>query len=104
MYVCVCCVSVCMHAQLRMVFVFRRKKVADAATTKWPGNDVPILKNNPKNLNALDELVDKLVPECQTRYFGRDGIHKHILDTFNECRRQIRKGHDYENVRHHYCS
>lgn len=36
------------------------------------------------------------MPECLP-YFGKRQIRQHILDCLNERRRQIRKGHDYDN-------
>ena len=52
-------------------------------------------------MEEVNDLVQKLMPDCSIPHlnFGADGIKKHILDTLNERRRCIRKGHDYENVR-----
>lgn len=80
------------------MFDFRRNRVAEAARRKWPGNNLPTFKNNKEMLKSLNELVEQLIPECQMDNFGKDAIRKHILDTLNERRRQVRKGYDYENV------
>lgn len=53
---------------------------------------------NKKNLQQLDHLVEKLIPECQLPHFGEKQICQHNLDCLNEKRRQIRKGHDYNLV------
>lgn len=77
---------------------FRRRKVAKAASERWPGNNIPTFKNSRENLNQLDCLVEKLLPECQLPHFGRKQVRQHILDCLNERRRQIRKGHNYNKV------
>ena len=43
-------------------------------------------------------MVEELIPECSTPFFGKNAIRKHILDALNERRRQIKRGHDYEKV------
>ena len=49
-------------------------------------------------LRKLDDLVEDLIPECSTPFFGKKAIRKHAIDTLHERRRQIRLGHDYEKV------
>ena len=46
----------------------------------------------------LNVLVDEVIPTCSTSFFGPKPIRKHIIDTVNERRRQIRLGYDYEKV------
>lgn len=87
-----------MHSSYATHFNYRRRKVAKAASEKWPGNNIPTFRNNKENLQQLDHLVEKLVPECQLPHFGKKQIRQHILDCLNERRRQIRKGHDYSLV------
>lgn len=72
--------------------------MAIAAHREWPGNKIPIFRNNKENLKKLDCLVAKLVPECKLDYFGESAIRKHIIDTLTERRRNVKKGYDYENV------
>ena len=74
----------------------RRNKVAAAARKVWPGNDVPTFRNNKENLKKLDELVEKLEPDCAIPLFGKAAIRRHMLDSLNERRRSIKKGKDYE--------
>ena len=78
----------------------RRKRVACAATQKWPGNNIPIFKNNPVELAELERLVTELVPTCRIPgIFDEDGIRKHVMSTFNERCRNVKKGYDYEAIR-----
>ena len=67
----------------------------ERAVRKWPGNAIPIFRKNLTALRELNELVDELAETCT---FDKGGIRKHILDTLNERRRRIHKGHDYEKV------
>ena len=70
-------------------------RITAAARKLWPGNDVPTFRNNKENLKKLDELVEKLEPDCAIPLFGKAAIRRHILDSLNE-RRSIKKGKDYE--------
>ena len=79
------------------LFESRRNRVAQAARDKWPGNNIPTFKNDKAALKCLSDLVEQLLPECQPQ-MDKMAIRKHIIDTCNERRRQIRKGYDYENV------
>ena len=81
-----------------MHFNFRRRKVTKAAIEQWPGNNIPTFRNNKKNKEQLDHLVEKLVPECQLPCFGKKQIRQHVLDCLNERRRQTRNGHHYSQV------
>ena len=78
--------------------ICRRRKVASAAKNMWPGNNIPTFKNDEARLKELDKLVKSLLPECEMPCFSEQGIRRHILDCLTERRRQIKKGHDYENV------
>ena len=85
-------------------FTYRRKRVREAVKKVWPGNELPIFKGNPANLDRLNHLVDELEGECSffplslpTVCFGRKGISRHALDCLNERRRLVRKGHNYDN-------
>ena len=80
-----------------MHYNFRRRRVAKAACERWPGNNIPTFKNNKENLEQLNQLVEKLLPECQLPCFKEKQIRQHIVDCLRERRRQIRKGHDYNN-------
>ena len=64
------------------------------------GNDIPIFRKNIKALKELNQLVDDLAETCTYALagFNKEGIRQHILDTLNEQRRRIHKGHDYEQV------
>ena len=64
----------------------------------WPGNDVPLLKGDPTNLQKLDKLVEQLKDTCSTKYFGEREIRLHIINTLAERRRHIKKGVDYDKV------
>ena len=64
----------------------------------WPGNNIPTFKNNEVMLKQLDKLVKSLLPDCEMPFFGEQAIRRHILDSLTERRRQIKKGHNYENV------
>ena len=75
---------------------FRRNKVAKVASETWPGNSIPIFKNNSENTQKLNEIAVELEKECSP-YLSRVGIKQHCLDCLNE-RRTVKKGHDYENV------
>ena len=77
---------------------FRRNKVAAAAWKTWPGNNIPTFKNNLPLLKQLDTLVKSLLPDCELPFFDEKAIRSHIMDTLTERRRQIKNGHDYENV------
>lgn len=48
----------------------------------------------------LDILVDELAEKCSyaPAGFGKPGIRQHILDTLNERRRRVHKGHDFNKV------
>ena len=76
----------------------RRNKVALAARTAWPGNNILTFKNNPVMLRKLEDLVVDLIPECSTPFWQK-AIRKHAIDTLHERRHQITVGHDYEKVR-----
>lgn len=72
----------------------------ERAVLKWPGNDIPVFRKNVKALRDLQNLVDELAETCTyaPAGFNKQGIRQHILDTLNERRRRIHKGHDYEKV------
>lgn len=72
--------------------------MSQAACETWPGNDIPTFRNNKDNTAKLNELVNKLEPECALPDFGRAAIKQHILDCLTERRRNVKKGYDYENV------
>ena len=78
----------------------RRKGIAVAAKDTWPRKNIPTFKNNKENQQKLSALVDKLLPECQLPWFGKEAIRKHILNTLTERRRNIKKGYDYEVCLH----
>jgi len=48
----------------------------------------------------LNTLVDELVDQCSyaPAGFGKVGIRQHILDTLNERRRRVHKGHNFDEV------
>ena len=87
--------AICNHFH---VCFCRRNKVAAAAWKTWPGNKIPTFKNNPCLLKQLDTLVKSLLPDCKLPFFDEKAIRSHIMDTLSERRRQIKNGHDYENV------
>lgn len=72
--------------------------VAEAARKRWPGNDIPVFRNNPANMAELDDLVTMLLPECSLPCFNKKQIRQHILDTLTERRRNVKRGHDYDKV------
>ena len=72
--------------------------MASAAKKMWPGNNIPTFRNDEVMLKKLDELVKRLLPECEMPFFGEQAIRSHIFDSLTERRRQVKKGHDYENV------
>ena len=80
--------------------IFRRKAISCAALEKWPGNDLPVFKNDPAASKELDKLVSTLEETCtfEPAGFNKEGIKQHVLDVLNERRRRIRKGHDYTQV------
>jgi len=71
---------------MRIYYLNRRRKVAKAASERWPGNNIPTFKNSKENLKQLDLLVQKLFPECHLPCFGKKQIRQHILDCLNERR------------------
>ena len=75
----------------------RRKAVTDAATSKWPGNNIPVFKKDHEAKKELEALVEKLSPDCtfEPAGFNVESIKPHILDVLNERRRRHRSGHDY---------
>ncbi|XP_068753212.1 uncharacterized protein [Montipora capricornis] len=79
------------------IYKAKRKAVSNAALEKWPGNNLPVFKNDPAATKELETLVSTLEETCsfEAAGFNREGIHQHILDVLNERRRRIRKGHDY---------
>ena len=83
-----------MHAY---AFYIRRNKVSEEARKRWPGNDIPIFRNNKDNQAELDKLVDSL-EDCVLPYFNREQIRRHILDTLTERRRNIKRGYNYDDV------
>lgn len=77
-----------------------------AAKKQWPGNCLPIFKGKETAGKELEELVNKLLPDCSycppslpMVEFGKNAIRQHILDSLNERRRRVHSGHDYESVR-----
>ena len=65
----------------------------------WPGNDIPIFGNSKENLQTLQDLVKRLVPECGMEIFGEKAIGRYIIDTLTERRRNVKKGYDYGKVK-----
>ena len=83
-----------------LIVITRRRRVACAAKDKWPGNVIPLFKNNPKELEKLDNLVNELSKTCRIpNVFEEDGIISHIMSSLHERRRNIKNGYNYENVR-----
>ena len=81
------------------IVITRRRRVACAAAEKWPGNEYPLFKNNPKELEKLYELTKKLSLTCRIpNVFEEDGIRSHIMSSLHERRRNVKNGYDYENV------
>ena len=78
-------------------YTSKRKNITPAAVDEWPGNNVPTFKNNSQASSKLDRLVQRLLPESLPE-FNESTIRKHILDSLNERRRNIKKGYNYENV------
>ena len=39
--------------------------MASAAKKMWPGNNIPTFRNDEAMLKKLDELVKRLLPECE---------------------------------------
>lgn len=80
--------------------IFRRKAVTTAALEQWPGNDLPVFKNDKAATEELETLVSTLEETCsfEPAGFNKEGIKQHVLDVLNERRRRIRKGHDYTQV------
>ena len=87
--------------------MYRRQNVQERAVQKWPGNDIPIFRKNIKAMKELNELVEELTETCTyaPAGFNKAGIRQHILDTLNERRSRIHKGHDYDKVSwfHPFC-
>ena len=67
---------------------------------RWPGNDIPVFRNNITALKELETVVEGLVEECQFPQAGFDkkAIRQHALDIMTERRRSVKKGHDYTQV------
>lgn len=67
---------------------------------KWPGNVIPVFRNDPIATKELATLVSTLEETCSFEPAGFDkaGIKQHVLDVLNERRRPIREGHDYTQV------
>ena len=57
-------------------------------------------EKNQTALKKLDILVDELAEKCSyaPAGFGKPGIRQHSLDTLNELRRRVHKGHDFNKV------
>ena len=83
-----------------LFFIHRRRTVQERAVLKWPGNDIPIFRKNQTALIELNALVDELPDQCSyaPAGFGKVGIRQHILDTLNERRRRVHKGHNFDKV------
>ena len=64
----------------------------------WPGNDLPIFRENKDNMKKLDDLVQELIPSCSSKFFTEASFCQHIIDTLAERRRQVKKGYDYNEV------
>ena len=64
----------------------RRKAVTDAATSKWPGNNIPVFNKDNKAKKELEALVEKLSPDCtfEPAGFNVESIKQHILDVLND--------------------
>jgi len=77
-----------------------RKAVTDTALQKCPGNNIPIFKKDMAASKELEKLVSSIEERCcfEPAGFDAEGIKQHILDIFNERRRQLRRGHDYTLV------
>lgn len=65
---------------LLFLFSFRREAVTEAATSKWPGNNIPKFKNNKEAQKELEELVETLLAECTFEPIGlnKESIKQHI--------------------------
>ena len=79
------------------VYACRRNKISATAHSKWPGNDIPKFQRNKKMQAELNELVEKLYPDCK-EFYSKRGIRDHILVTMTERRRQVKRGYNYEEV------
>ncbi|KAJ7361956.1 hypothetical protein OS493_014604, partial [Desmophyllum pertusum] len=79
------------------IYKAKRKAVTNAALEQWPGNDLPVFKNDKAATEELETLVSTLEETCsfEPAGFNKEGIKQHVLDVLNERRRRIRKGHDY---------
>ena len=69
-----------------------------AVKEQWKGNVIPLFKTNPEEKKKLEDMVQKLVPNCSTKYFGERAIRQHIIHTLTGRRRMIKKGFDYTKV------
>ena len=72
--------------------------MAKVAKHMWPGNDIPIFRGNATNLKKSSDLVTDLTSTCETPYFGKAAIRRHVLDSLAEQRRMVKKGYDYLQV------
>ena len=69
------------------------------AKDRWPGNSIPVFRNNPLEQEKLTQLVKKLSLTCQIpNVFEEDAIKLHIMSSLNERRQNVKKGYNYENV------
>ncbi|XP_074632467.1 uncharacterized protein LOC141890822 [Acropora palmata] len=82
------------------IYKAKRKAVTDAATSKWPGNNIPVFNKDNEAKKELEALVEKLSPDCtfEPAGFNVESIKQHILDVLNKRRRRHRSGHDYNKA------
>ncbi|KAL5510543.1 hypothetical protein EMCRGX_G006105 [Ephydatia muelleri] len=83
----------------KRLYLMMRNKVNKAVKEQWKGNVIPLFKTDPAEKKKLEDMVQKLVPNCSTKYFGERAIRQHIIDTLTERRRMIKKGFDYTKAR-----
>ena len=46
---------------------------------QWKGNVIPFFKTDPEEKKKLEDMVQKLVPNCSTKYFGERAIRQQSL-------------------------
>eukprot|EP00731_Ephydatia_muelleri_P009432 Em0005g18a len=83
----------------KRLYLMMQNKVNKAVKEQWKGNVIPLFKTDPEEKKKLEDMVQKLVPNCSTKYFGERAIRQHIIDTLTERRRMIKKGFDYTKAR-----
>ena len=75
----------------------RRKKISSATSKEFPGDDIPVYKDNPSVKAKVDALVTRLLDDVKPE-FNAFTVKRYILDCLNERRRHRRNGYDYKNV------